>query len=344
MKTIHIVGGGITGCSLAYFLKNKFNVVIYEKKNKLGGLCSTEYNMEGIPFQKGAHVLHTNEGWIVELISKSIPLKTVDYQVGINPLFDTRCYSFPFSKETIDHMPWHWKEAIKLDLQKTQGDFSTVSKELLVNYYGETIYQIFYKNYLKKIFRSDENINLEWIQKLIKPINSNSKYYLEQTYFPINRGYNDLFDFLTKNVEVCLNSEITLKNLPKNDIIICSGRGDYFLSGEETTNYIKCSFDVDSNQYNINAPDTTIYPNYTPFISITQFGKFFPKYTKNIIVKDFPNCGEEVFSAEIKNYYDKAMPNIFFAGRQGTCQMLDMADCIKQANFISATIKLKEKI
>lgn len=112
MKNIYIVGGGITGCFLSFFLKNDFNVSIYEKENTLGGLCKTYENIENLKYQHGTHVLHTNSLWIIDLIKQFIPLDEIDYRVGIHPLFDFRYYDLPFTTKNLQFIPWHWKESI----------------------------------------------------------------------------------------------------------------------------------------------------------------------------------------------------------------------------------------
>lgn len=344
MKTIHVVGGGITGCFLSYFLKDQFKVKLYESKSKLGGLCSTEYNMEGIPYQKGAHVLYTGDAWILDILNKAVAFQEVEYSVAINPLFDLRYYNFPFDKYSLDIMPWHWKEAIRLDLQKAHGSTANNLEDLVTNYYGRTIYEIFYKNYFQKMFNKDgsEIQDTGWFQKFLKPIEDKVSYHPEKTYFPVGEGYNKIFSYLTEGVEVYLNQKVSRLDLPENETIICTGRVDYFLRQVEELPYIKFSFDVDSAQYAPTKPDTVIFPNHTPFMSITQFGKFFPKHTKNIIVKDFTDGEDEVIPPlGLKINTDG---NLYFAGRQGSCQMLDMSDCIKQASQLAGQIKHKERI
>jgi UDP-galactopyranose mutase len=241
-------------------------------------------------------------------------------------------------------MPWHWKEAIRLDLQKAQGSTANNLEDLVANYYGRTIYDIFYKNYFQKMFNSDasEIQDIGWFQKLLKPIEDKVSYHPEKTYFPVDHGYNKVFKYLTEGIEIHLNRKISAADIPVNDIAICTGRVDYFLNKVEELPYIKFSFDVDSAQYASTKPDTVIFPNHTPFMSITQFGKFFPNYPKNIIVKDSTD-GEEEVIPPLKLNPKTIIPNLYFAGRQGSCKMFDMSDCIKQASQLAGQIKHKER-
>lgn len=58
---ILIVGAGLTGCTLAYFLRNKgHDIFIKEKTDHIGGLCFTKKSTNGIIYEPyGAHIFHT---------------------------------------------------------------------------------------------------------------------------------------------------------------------------------------------------------------------------------------------------------------------------------------------
>ena len=341
----------MTGCFAAYFLKKDFNVTLFEKAPALGGLCRTDYTLEGIPFQKGAHVLATDDQWIVDIFKQVLFLQPVDYRVAIDPLFDFRYYNFPFDQEALGMMPWHWKEAIRLDLEKINGENAYNLEDITKNFFGETIYNIFYSGLFHKIFgkKLADIRDIDWARKEFKPIESVVRYFSETTYFPVNEGYNKLFSFLTNGIRLLLNTTATMDNIPQDGIIICTGRPDLFFLGKEMLKYTKLSFDVDSTHYLPNKPDTIFYPNHTPFISITQFGKFYPKYNKNIIVKDIPQGEEEAFpvhdrkSIETMKKIKAAFPGAYLLGRIGSFQILTMAECIKQVARICAEIKHKEK-
>jgi len=345
-KRVNIIGGGLSGCFAAYFLKKDFNITLYEKKPVLGGLCRTEYSLENIPFQKGSHILSTNEKWILDIFNKAIKMEPITYSVAINPLFDFNYYNFPFNKQAVDMMPWHWKETIKMDLSKINGENAINLKETTINFFGQTIYDIFYKELFKKIFGSDASniFDTDWARKEYKTIEPIVNYFNHPTYFPINDGYNKLFEFLTDGTEINFNSSPSIKDIPKNEIIICASRPDYFFKGNELK-YTKLSFDTDTTSYSTNKPDMIFYPNFVSFISMVQFGKFFPKYNKNIIVKDYPNGEEEAYPIHDKtsiNNLKKIIldnPKAYLIGRIGSFQLFTMSECIKQTAQVCAEIK-----
>jgi UDP-galactopyranose mutase len=352
MKKAYVVGGGITGCSVASFLKSDFDVVLFEKEKVLGGLSRTQYNLENIPYQKGAHVLHTNDQWVLDLFKTACEMAPTEYSVAINPLFDFRYYSYPFTKQAIDMMPWHWKEAIKLDMEKVDGKHADNMQDFLVNYYGRTIFDVFYVNLFKKWFgiEANEITVVDWFRKQMRDVDNSSlnhsQFYKEKIVaFPVNKGYNALFESLTSGIDVRFGTEVSINNIPSDGVIVCTSRPDQFTLEQKTLEYVGVTFDIDSTEYAENKPDSVLFPNHTPFISMTQFGRYFPSFQKNIVVKEYPNGQEPAYPVPTKRNYRivenirKKFPKIHFIGRQGSFDFLDMADCVKQAAACAAEIK-----
>ncbi|MFW6226448.1 MAG: hypothetical protein ACOC3V_05775, partial [bacterium] len=330
----------------AYFLRKEFNVIIYEKTSELGGLIATRYNLENIPWQQVPAILHTNKDWIVNLLNSFTKFEPVEYQVGMNPLFDFRYYSYPFNKKTIDTMPWHWKEAILQDLETSNGENAETIEQLITNFYGETIYSVFYENYFKRIFNNIEIDLVDWYRPWMRDVNTNFNYYNEKyILFPINNGWNKVINGMSQGVQINYNTNITISEIPKNDIIICTGDIEKFLKYEDIYLYSYGSFDIDSTPYK-KGPDTIIYPNYTPFIQMTQYGKYYPNHEKNIIVKMFIDDGDiPLYPIPTKNnqhIYKQIVeyhPNVIFAGRAGSWSFMDIDGVIEQAQKVSAQIK-----
>jgi UDP-galactopyranose mutase len=355
MKTIHVIGGGITGCFLAFFLKDKYHIKLYEKTGHLGGLSSTFYSIENIPYQKGFHILHTNQQWILNIIQRAgVNLQRVYYDVGINPLIDFNYYSFPFSDSVIDEMPWHWKEAIKQDISVLTGSAGSNLKEEVINFYGETIYEIFYKGWIEKLtFTNPELIDeTSWFRKHLHPIDKNINYYKEDCYFPVEQGWNKLFAHLTKDAEV-VYQEVSDEDFSQRDEIILTIRPDKFFK-EETLKYVGINFEIDSALYNPKKPDTIIYPNDTPFISMSQYGKLFNPENqvdgKNIIVKEYTsiNSGEDAYPiitkkniSAYKAYINTIRSGIHLCGPLAEYRHMSMADSIESAHRLAGELKHK---
>ena len=69
---ILIVGTGLSGSSIARFLKDKgHNVSLIEKENYVGGLCITRISEDGLKYEPfGARTFHTRNPKIKSFITK----------------------------------------------------------------------------------------------------------------------------------------------------------------------------------------------------------------------------------------------------------------------------------
>lgn len=355
-KNVYIIGGGISGCSLAYFLKKDFSVTLFEKSPSLGGLIKTYQSLENIPYQKVSSIIHTDKDWVLDFFRSFIPLSRIDYQVAINPILDFQYYSFPFTKEALNRMPWHWKESANLELESIDGSFGENLEQTIINYYGKTLFEIFYKNLILKWFgiEAKEIDNSNFFKKNLVPILSSYSYFKNSGWFPINNGYEDLFNKLVDGVNVVYNKAPTIKDFNSNDIIVATTRIDSFL-GENVIPFIFSSFEIDSVMYSDTKPDTIFYPNHVPFLSMTQFGKMFPNRLyegKNIIVRETTNSGtEETYtmpnSKSISIYRsikDKLPDNVFVTGWQASYTPKNIAQSVEGASKTASLIKHKMHI
>lgn len=354
-KRVYIVGAGITGCTLAHFLKEDFEVILYEKTFEIGGLLKTRSNLEGLKYQTGSQILHTNEEWIFNLFKDHLSsLQQIDFTVGIDPLFDFRYYDFPFTKSAIEYLPWHWSEAIQLDLENVKGQTAPNIAKLIQNFYGQTAYDIFYKDLFRKFLLKDPYHikDIKWVKRrFLRPITNEEKYYNEKfVAFPINDGYNDLIHAFTEDINVEVNKTMTLNNISQDGIIILTTRPDEFFGNNSHLEYVHVEFDIDSAIYTKNKPDMVFYPNYTPFVCINQFGKLFDN-EKNIVTKIYHSLSDgtpiyPIHTTQNKTIYERLYKafseEIYFAGPKASYKFMDIANCISSAAQVAATIKHKE--
>jgi len=356
MKTVRIIGGGLTGCFLAYFLKDKYHIIIHEKGSQLGGLSRTFYNIENIPYQKSFDLLSTNQQWILNIMVKAgLTLSRIYHNIATNPFVDFNNHTFPFTRKSIDLLPWHWKENISADLVKVNGSFALTLKDTIINFYGENLYNIFYKNFVKKLTHLDaENIDCTaWFKRYLTDLD-NPRFYKDDCYFPVNTGWNKLFDYLTNEVEILFNNEVTSKNISNNDIIILTTPVDLF-SGDNNLSYIGLTFDIDTTEYLPSQPDTIIYPNDVSFLTLNQYGKLYNTMNgKNIIVKETThlNSGDYIYPIITSNIMDiyasnvhyirRYFKHIYFCGPLATYKHMTMAEIIEEAHNIAGEIKHKE--
>jgi UDP-galactopyranose mutase len=109
-KKILVLGGGVAGCSIAYYLGEKgYDVTIVDKNSKVGGLARTCY-YSGHPYEFGPHIWFW-PGGKEEPINSTIVKLTNDELFYIDRrLFswiesDNKRYRYPIHYGDIDQMP-----------------------------------------------------------------------------------------------------------------------------------------------------------------------------------------------------------------------------------------------
>ena len=95
--------------------------------------------------------------------------------------------------------------------------------------------------------------------------------------FPIEEGWNNLFKFFTDGIEIKYNTKTIALDFSPEDMIVCTTEVDKFSGMSNYNMYSYGSFDIDSTPYKEGSPDTIIYPNHTPFLTMTQFGRYFTR-------------------------------------------------------------------
>ena len=85
-----ILGGGITGLSVAYHLKNK-NYVLLEKEHFVGGLCKSVADKNGFTYDYTGHLLHIKNIYVKKLakklLKKNLALKNRNSWIYSNDVF-----------------------------------------------------------------------------------------------------------------------------------------------------------------------------------------------------------------------------------------------------------------
>ncbi|GEM_PF-1491409 len=165
MKQVHIVGGGITGLSVARYLKNG-QVHIWEKEEEAGGLCSS-FKIGEFTFDRDAHFLHFRSSRIKEEILKKNKDILIPHKRSSWIYWQDRLIPFPFQRH-ISHLPSPLFSRITAELfsccQREEKNDTYLGK-LLLSRYGTTLYNIFFLPYLSKFYKiSPEKIPFEEVK------------------------------------------------------------------------------------------------------------------------------------------------------------------------------------
>jgi UDP-galactopyranose mutase len=166
-KKVLVLGGGVAGSSMAYFLSEKgYDVTIVEKNSRVGGLARTCF-YSGHPYEFGPHIWFWPGGkddpvnnTIVKLTNDE--LFYIDRRLFTYVEADRRKYRYPVHYQDIDQMPE--RDQIHRELGKNRDDQSKLVEERLpqlgnckfADYFtaaiGQTLYQKFMANYTWKMW------------------------------------------------------------------------------------------------------------------------------------------------------------------------------------------------
>jgi UDP-galactopyranose mutase len=166
-KKILVLGGGVAGSSIAYFLGEKgYEVTVVEKHGRVGGLARTCY-YSGHPYEFGPHIWFWPGG-------KDDPVNNTVVRLTNDELFyidrrlftyvepDQRKYRYPVHYEDIDQMPE--RERIHRELRAHRDDqLKLIESQLpelgqckFAEYFtaalGPTLYNKFMANYTWKMW------------------------------------------------------------------------------------------------------------------------------------------------------------------------------------------------
>lgn len=82
-EKVAVLGGGISGLAAAYYLKERFDVTLFEEKEQVGGWIQTD-RVEGFLFERGPRTLRVAQnGLLLELVK----------EIGLEPIYSQKASS-----------------------------------------------------------------------------------------------------------------------------------------------------------------------------------------------------------------------------------------------------------
>lgn len=223
-RRIAVIGAGISGVSSARIMGEKYDVTVFERKNSIGGLISCD-NVNGAVYHKvGGHVFNSKNkkvfNWFWNHFDRKSEFKRIERNAKI--FINDALIGYPIENYLYQLPPDICKEII-LELQSIK-DNKTKSEnfeEFLINNFGTKLYELYFKPYNQKMWRTDlSKIPLEWLQgKLPMPnlseiIISNILREEERNmvhsnfYYPKQGGSQFIIDRLSEGVSIEKNVSV----------------------------------------------------------------------------------------------------------------------------------------
>ncbi len=254
---VYVLGGGVTGLTLAYeLLKHGQPVEVIEKSSTVGGLAKT-LSWKGQPIDMGPHIYHTPDKDIQEYWEREFKGLFHNRDHWSKNFRDGEFFDYPVSREFIDSLPKEIKDQINYDLDNHNPDDlvkATSYYEYIKALAGSTLQEMFFTKYPEKLWgMSTKELDANWAPKRIQIREKSTPFYWGQWSAVGNEGSSTIIESL------------------KDKILQLGGT----ISLSETINkiYTKESrisaIDTDKRIVNVNGGDTII--NTT---SYTQMSKF----------------------------------------------------------------------
>ncbi|MCT7554888.1 N-acetylneuraminate synthase family protein [Aliarcobacter butzleri] len=227
VKKYYILGGGITGLTLAYeLLKKGQEVELIEKDSTVGGLAKTFF-WKGREIDLGPHIYHTPDSDIQEY-----------WETEFNGLFHQRdhwsknlkngeYFDYPISKEFVDNLPKDTRETIYKELENcNQNDLINAK-----NYYeyiqalaGKTLQEMFFIRYPEKLWgMPTTELDANWAPKRIQIREKATPFYWGQWAAVGNEGSGTIVKSLESKIytlggKIWINEEIKKLHLSNSRI------------------------------------------------------------------------------------------------------------------------------
>lgn len=249
-QKIVIIGAGPTGLGAAYRLKElgHTNFSIFESRNKVGGLASSETSKNGFIYDIGGHVLFSHYPYFDQLFSK---LMGDEYQELLRESWVWICDRFlpyPF-QNNIKYLPAEIVLECLLGIieaQKKPLDLSRFNnfEEFIYGVFGDGIAKYFMMPYNFKVWaHPPKMMNKEWIGERVSIIdlkrvlgnvvlnredvswgpNSTFKY-------PLYGGTGEIFSRMQPYIQdhLSLNAHVTAVHADRKEVVFQDGRRERY--------------------------------------------------------------------------------------------------------------------
>ena len=170
---IGIIGGGLSGLSLAYFLQDCDPIGaidVLEKERTYGGLCRS-YEKEGIRYDIGPHILFSKDEQILKLMIELLGENVVRLRRSNKIFYRGRLVKYPFENE-LSALPEEDKQHCLATFLNNPYESYTPENtwQFFLTTFGEGITNIYLRPYNEKIWKFDPAfMDTQMVERIPKP-------------------------------------------------------------------------------------------------------------------------------------------------------------------------------
>jgi len=168
-----ILGGGLSGVSLAYLLQEKAQdaaIDIFEAADAPGGLCRS-FPFGNVQYDVGPHIIFSKDAEILELMVKLLGENVHKLRRSNRIWHDGRLVKYPFENELSALSPADKQYCLNAFLNNPYADYvpQNMLQFFLVTF-GEGITNLFLRPYNEKIWKFDPALmDTQMVERIPKP-------------------------------------------------------------------------------------------------------------------------------------------------------------------------------
>lgn len=356
---IIVVGAGITGLTLAERFANEANkeVILIEKRDHIGGNCYDFFNEKGVLVSKyGPHIFHTNDEEVWKYINKfgdwekyehRVLSKVGEKLVPVPVNIDTINLLFELNLKNGEEMK-RWLERRRENIIKPKNSRDVVMAKL-----GEEIYKLMFRDFTKKQWDLwPEELAAEVLERVPVRYNFDNRYNSDKYQMRPIGGFTQLFKNMIQNPKIKFKLKTDFfdiaSHLKEETKVIFTGPIDeYALFMREKVDklpYRSVRFEWESYR-----------EKYHQQIGVINYPSFENKELRSTEYKyltgqksEWTTLSREYFQWEGEPYYpvintdnlkkyeeivgvSKKWKNVYFAGRLGKYEYINMDRAVKEA-------------
>lgn len=332
-KKVAIIGSGISGMTIAHELKNKFEVELFERDSRPGGLIKCD-NIDGNLYHMvGGHVFNSKRqdvlDWFWNFFDKD---KEFTKSVRNAAAFMGKPVGYPIENHLYQMNTETTKKVINelLELKYKSKSEPQNFEEFLKNKFGDTLYQEYFKPYNEKIWKKDlTKVPLTWLEgKLPMPtveeiFFNNIKQEKEMNmvhstfYYPKENGSQFLADRFAEGLNINLNMPV--KTLCK---------------------------DKETNKWLINSVkefDIVVFAGNIKALPLMLKNDFLNTYRDSIDALDFHGTTTVLCEIDTNDFSWIYLPNIKFDAHRIICTG-NFSENNNRKGILSATVEFTDSI
>ncbi len=230
MKKVAVIGGGISGLSIAHYLKDRYSVKVFETASQPGGLIKCKRVDGNLYHMVGGHVFNSKRqdvlDWFWHFFDREKEFVKTQRNASI---FLEKPIGYPIENH-IYELAGNLQEKIIDDLisiAKNENLQPSNFEDFLKFRFGNTLYELYFKPYNEKIWKRNlASVPLDWLEgKLPMPTileiilnnfrkEEETKMVHSSFFYALTNGSQFLADRLAEKLDVVYDTEI--KNISRN--------------------------------------------------------------------------------------------------------------------------------